>query len=162
MRYLTRAAVLAAWGLFFVSASVHAQGTGSSAPTDSTKVALIHQLLRETKSVEQSIAVMDASVAAQRAANPRIPATFWDHFQAAVHARQGELEDLITGVYDRHFTTDDVKQLLAFYRTPVGQKVVAALPAITQESMVVGRDWGSRIGASVAAQLQSEGTLPNP
>jgi hypothetical protein len=43
-------------------------------------------------------------------------------------------------IYRKHFTSDDIKALLAFYRTPSGQKFLTEMPALVQESMRAGSD----------------------
>jgi hypothetical protein len=129
---------------------------------DSAKTALIHELLVMTHAVDQALSTMEAALPAQRAANPRIPAVFWDHFLTQARARRGDLEAMIAGAYDRHLSSDELRQLIAFYRTAVGQKVLAELPAIMQESMQAGQEWGQRLGASVAAQLAGEGIRITP
>ena len=65
------------------------------------------------------------------------------------------LEELVP-VYDKYYTLADLKTVNAFYETPTGQKVLAALPQITQESMQIGQAWGQRIGAQIMAEAQQE------
>ncbi len=45
------------------------------------------------------------------------------------------LLDAMEPVYQKHFTKGDIDALIAFYSTPVGQKMLVELPAITQEAM---------------------------
>lgn len=159
MRLSVRSSI-AAFLAFGVASSVGAQAAPTS--RDSSKVALIRELLSVTHAVDQSMIAMEAMVPAQKAANPRIPAVFWDRFLAQARARRGELEEAIVVVYERHFSTNEIVQLLAFYRTPIGQKVLSTLPAVLQESVVAGQEWGQRIGAAIGAQLESEGVHIKP
>jgi hypothetical protein len=46
------------------------------------------------------------------------------------------LKDMVP-VYQRHLTKSDSDELIAFYSSPVGQKVLRELPAITSEAMQV-------------------------
>lgn len=144
--------------------TLSAQGQSSSQPQahDSAKVVLIHQLLTSTHAVDLAISTIESSVPAQRAANPRIPAVFWDRFLAESRNRRGELEDLIVSVYEHHFSSEELRQLISFYQTPVGQKMISETPSIMQESMQAGRQWGGHLGASIASQLESEGTHLSP
>jgi hypothetical protein len=50
------------------------------------------------------------------------------------------LNDLIP-IYQRHLTKPDCDELIAFYSSPVGQKLMRALPAITSESMQVSTNY---------------------
>ena len=39
-------------------------------------------------------------------------------------------------IYAKYYTTDDLKQLIAFYKGPLGQKHIKATPALMEDSMV--------------------------
>ena len=138
-------------------ARAEAQTAAGGVPPDSAKVAIIRQLLDETHAIDLAVTAMETSLPVQRAANPRIPAVFWDRFVALVHTRRDSLASTFIDVYSRHFSTEDVRQLLAFYRTPVGQKLLAETPAITRESIMAGQAWGAQLGMEVARQLSAEG-----
>lgn len=45
------------------------------------------------------------------------------------------VEDLTYKIYDKHFTTAEIKEMTAFYRTPTGQKLLKSMPEIMQESL---------------------------
>ena len=42
-------------------------------------------------------------------------------------------------LYARHFTVDEIRQLAAFYRSPIGVKMLATMPAVMSESMALGQ-----------------------
>ena len=46
-----------------------------------------------------------------------------------------EMMQAMVPAYQKHFTKGDMDALVAFYSTPVGQKVLRELPAITAEAM---------------------------
>jgi hypothetical protein len=139
-----------------------AQAAPSALPRDSVKLVLIRQLIKEAHTGDQTIATMELTLPSQRSANPRIPAVFWDRFIAQARSRKGEFEDMVAVIYDRHFTTDELRQIHDFYQTPVGRKMLETLPALTRESMLAGQDWGRRIGEDVGKQLAAEGVKFEP
>jgi len=67
-----------------------------------------------------------------------------------MNSRVNEMVDQITALYARTFNVDELHALTAFFRSPAGQKYVQMIPAITQESMVIGQ----RFGQSVAKEMQ--------
>jgi uncharacterized protein len=73
-----------------------------------------------------------------------------------VNKRSAELVDATAVVYVRHFTVDEMRQLTAFYREPIGQKLLEKLPAITQESMGVGQKFGQVVAAELQARIVEE------
>ncbi len=60
-------------------------------------------------------------------------------------AQQADLNTQIIDVWANNFSVDDLKGLKAFYATPLGQKLIATLPAVTQQGMAAGQAWGQRI-----------------
>ena len=50
-----------------------------------------------------------------------------------------QVTEQLVGIYDKHYTDDDIKSLLQFYGSPVGQKVAAATPQIAREIQAASR-----------------------
>ena len=82
----------------------------------------------------------------------QIPEAFWTELDKEID--YNELLNKLLPVYDAHYTHDDIKALLAFYRSPIGQKSIRELPAIMQESSAIGRAWGEAAGRRVAEKIQ--------
>ena len=61
------------------------------------------------------------------------------------NARLDEMLERMAPIYARNFTVDELKDVTAFYRSPIGQKLVSRLPAISKESFAVGQDFGRQI-----------------
>ena len=74
----------------------------------------------------------------------------------SMNARVNEIIDQIAAVYARNFTAEELREVLAFYRGPTGQKFVQKLPAITQESMLIGQRFGQSIGGEIRARMIEE------
>ena len=83
-----------------------------------------------------------------------MPEEFWSKLQQKMDIR--ELIEKIIPIYDKYYTLDDLKAINAFYGSPAGQKVLANLPKVMQESMKVGQEWGERIGRQAADEVQQE------
>ena len=71
-------------------------------------------------------------------------------------ARSDELINIIAGIYARNFTAAEIRQVRDFYRGPVGQKFVEKLPAITQESMTAGQNWGHAVASEMRTKIIEE------
>jgi hypothetical protein len=71
-------------------------------------------------------------------------------------ARLGELTDQIVVVYATNFTVAEMKDIIAFYRGPTGQKLLAKGPVIAQQSMAAGQQLGAQIGRELQSRIIEE------
>jgi len=82
---------------------------------------------------------------------PKAQDDFADQFIAAV--KLDEFVELLIPVYSRHLSEQEVDGLLAFNRTPLGQKVLKTLPIIMAECQVAGEQWGSELGIRIGRDI---------
>ena len=146
-------------------ASLVLVASSSSAQTpapDAGKVAVIRQILQETHAADQIVSAIEVSLPAQRAANPKIPAAFFDRLVEAARAQRGELMEALVPVYARRFEMPELEALLAFYKSPLGRRLVEIQPTFLRDSFEVGQAWGMRIGAAIGEQLAKEGIQIQP
>ena len=71
-------------------------------------------------------------------------------------ARANEMMEKIAVVYASNFTVAEMKEFIAFYRTPSGQKLVAKQPLIMQQSMAIGQQFGGAIGRDLQTRIIEE------
>jgi uncharacterized protein len=67
-----------------------------------------------------------------------------------------ELTDASARIYATHFTEQELKDLLAFYQSPLGQKELAEEPKVLDESMVYAGDWADKTAGDVMAKMRDE------
>lgn len=133
------------------------------ASVDAATTATIRHLLDLTGASKVALRGMDATVPAQRAANPQIPAVFWDAFLARAHRDISQLVDSLVPIYASHFTRPQLDQLVQFYESPIGRHLAEVQPLITEESIQAGQRWGGAIGRGVGDSLAHAGVkLQNP
>jgi hypothetical protein len=103
---------------------------------------------------DQMVGLVEAQIAALvLQANPgaedKVNRAVADVILPALKRRIPEYLDLAAGVYADHFTRAELDQLVSFYKSPLGQKLVREqdelVPAMTQMS----RDWVNRVGNEV-------------
>jgi hypothetical protein len=70
--------------------------------------------------------------------------------------RQPEIIALMAQAYASHFTEAELNELLAFYRSPTGKKLVTELPAVLEESFGRARAWGAKTSDEFIAALRVE------
>ena len=64
--------------------------------------------------------------------------------------------DLVIPAYDRYYSDDEVKGLIQFYETPLGQKALSVHPKLVGELQEAGRKWGEGIGRQSMLEVLSE------
>jgi uncharacterized protein len=71
-------------------------------------------------------------------------------------SRVDELVDASARIYARHFTEAELRNLLTFYQTPLGRKVIAEEPKALDESMAYAGAWGDKLSEEVIARMREE------
>jgi hypothetical protein len=64
--------------------------------------------------------------------------------------------DATARIYATHFTEPELKQLLAFYQSPLGQKMVAEDPKVIDESMHNAAQWADNLSDDVMVKMRAE------
>ena len=96
--------------------------------------------------------------------NPQISSQYWDN--SLKHVDYNELVQKLVPVYSKHFTEQEIVDLLNFYNTSTGKKMIEKMPAILEESMEIGRKWGielaQKIEEEISVSTKSEYSSPPP
>jgi len=64
--------------------------------------------------------------------------------------------DELVGIYDKHFTEDEIKGLLQFYGSPLGQKVAAEMPKISRETQAATRAASTKAAKDALAEMKQQ------
>jgi hypothetical protein len=67
-----------------------------------------------------------------------------------------ELADKLADVYARNFSVDEIHDLIAFYRTPTGQKLLDRQSIVARESMTAGQQFGQALVLDLREQMTEE------
>jgi hypothetical protein len=119
----------------------------------------ILKLLRISGSEKLADQIMNAMIPQFQQLIPEIPNVFWIRFSEKLNI--DELLYACIPVYDKYYTHDEVKQLIAFYESSLGEKLVEVTPLLTQETMVIGQKWGEKLGQDIVNELIKEGYVEN-
>jgi hypothetical protein len=71
-------------------------------------------------------------------------------------AKRGEVLDAVARAYAKHFTEQELKDLLLFYKTPLGQKFSKEEPAAIEEGVRAAKDYGDTFAETVMGRMRSE------
>ena len=67
-----------------------------------------------------------------------------------------QVTEQLVSVYDKHFTEDEIKGLLQFYGSPLGQKVAAEMPKIGREIQSATRAASNKAAKEALAELKQQ------
>jgi uncharacterized protein len=67
-----------------------------------------------------------------------------------------ELTSEMAKLYATHFTEAELKEILAFYKTPVGMKLLAEQPKVGEEGLKFAQDWANTLSDQVIAKMRDE------
>jgi hypothetical protein len=74
----------------------------------------------------------------------------------ALAGREKEIGEQMARIYASDFTEQELKDLVAFYKTPLGQKLLAQEPRTVQASMGFMNQWAQSFSDTVANEIRSE------
>ncbi len=67
-----------------------------------------------------------------------------------------ELNNEGARLYAVHFTEPELKDILAFYKSPIGKKLVAEQPKVADESIRFAQEWANRLSDEVIPKIRDE------
>ncbi|GAB3681049.1 DUF2059 domain-containing protein [Salinisphaera aquimarina] len=65
------------------------------------------------------------------------------------------LYSVLYPVYEKHFNIFELNELVTFYESPLGQKLVRVSPQLLTESLSLGREWGLSLVPEIIDRVQT-------
>jgi len=128
------------------------------------KKALIDEMLRVTGAANLGEMMANAFVGqmtnALKSSQPDLDPKAYDIIGEEVNqliheevTERNALNDMMYPIYHRHLLSSDIKELIKFYQTPVGRKVIETMPVVFQESTAAGQKWGETLGPEIQRRI---------
>ena len=70
--------------------------------------------------------------------------------------RFDELVNDVARNYAIHFTEQELKDLLAFYKSPAGEKLISEQSKVVEASMKFAQDWANKLSDEVIGKMREE------
>jgi len=136
---------------------------GAQAPADPAAVAEAQTLMEKAGMRELTRQVARATLEQYRVAleqaNPgrtEDVAAVLALLDSELSKRMPKIMEAYARIYTLHFTLDELRQLNAFYDSPIGRKLVQETPGISAEAMAVGQAFNHEITTEVLRSLTPE------
>lgn len=114
-------------------------------PADSLKRIAIRRLLAVQRTDSLLLAGIESAFAkraAKQVPAPDMPAGFLDSLRSRVRRDIGQFIERLVPVYDSLYTATEVNDLLAFYQTRLGQRLLETQPRLVDATMLLAQQWG--------------------
>ena len=89
---------------------------------------LVVELLQLVNAKKQSQEILNSMI-------KMLPEDVRNSFKKALNP--DEMIELITPVYEKYLTAEDLESIIKFYKSPAGKKLLEAQPKIMKDSMIV-------------------------
>lgn len=70
--------------------------------------------------------------------------------------RSEEINSEVAKLYAAHFTEGELKELLAFYKSPVGTKLISEQAKVAEEGLKFAQDWANKLSDQVIIRMRDE------
>ena len=149
--------LLFALTLTLVASPAFAQKKEQAAATkkEAAKQKDIRKLIKLTGMKDMMLPFVDQMFTQLKTIYPDVPAKKWAQLKKKVQL--DSLVDEIGQVYAQEFSHKEIKEIIAFYETPVGRKTLKKMPVIMQKSQALGQQWGMQIGQMIDTDLRNSG-----
>lgn len=153
--------------MFGICGNLSAQSGATQAPAQTEnqkkeisaeKKADILKMLKLTGASEMGKQALTQMLAMQKQQNPNVPDKVWQDFMAEVD--MNELVELTIPSYDKHFTHDEIKEIIKFFESPIGKKMIVTQPLVMRDSAIEGQKWGMKLASRMAQRLKDKGYTP--
>jgi hypothetical protein len=115
----------------------------------------IIRLLRMTGATQGAEQAVDLMLPSLKHAMPQVPQSVWQELRSEV--REEDMIELTYQIWDKHFTAQEIRDLIRFYQSPTGQKIIRETPALQQESLAAGQKWGNQLVSRLLNRLKEKG-----
>lgn len=114
----------------------------------------IRALLETTGSGSLGKQMIQQMLPAMKKMAPNAPEDFWTDFMKEINP--DDIIAMTIPVYQKNFTEEDLLETIAFYKSPVGQRLIAKLPIVLQESTQIGQQWGQELAKRTIERAQKQ------
>jgi hypothetical protein len=123
-------------------------------PNSAKEPFLARKFLELTRTDALGRQTIEAIVRQVRPDVPNVPVTFWEEFLKTTDPH-GIIDELAP-VYEKHFTPAELAELIKFYESPVGQKLLQVQPQLNRDALRAGQIYGTKVTNELMRQLKEK------
>jgi uncharacterized protein len=130
---------------------------------DAPNIALAKQLLTVTNAMQVFTPLIPGVIEQSRLLylqqNPGLGKDLTEiatKIRADLQPRLSELIDAMAKMYADAFTEQDMKEIITFYQSAAGKKLLAEQPKLVDSSMSFAGDWANKLSEEVTTKMREE------
>jgi hypothetical protein len=144
--------------IIFLVSFILLTGSFSFAQDNTSYKSTLSKMMEASGSQNAYKAVIKQSIIMFKQQKSEIPAEFWTEFeQNLTKSSFDHLLDMIFPIYQKYMSEQDLKDLIAFYQSPIGKKLAEKTPFIAADSMQAGQEWGKKLAEDILKKIQEKG-----
>jgi hypothetical protein len=162
VRYVIRVVCTAGFGGMLFAIAAGGQGRAPVAPS-AAAIAAAAEILSIKDGLKMFepivIGVIEQHKNLMEQANPLLSrdlAEIASKLRVELGPRRAELDADVIKIYAQSFTEQELKDLLAFYKSPLGRKVIAQEPQVLDKSMARASEWADSLAQEVVQKMRAE------
>ena len=125
---------------------------------EARKRKLAVQVMEVTGATANQGMVADSMVAQLKPFFPTVPEETWSEVKLAFDAEQ--LVEMSIPIYMRNFDEAELEELVEFYQSSLGKKVIERMPVVMQESTMAFQAWNREKLTTAIEDLKARGYEP--
>ncbi len=139
-----------------------------AAEVSQEKKQLIDTLLLQTGQSAEQVGKLMASQYVQQitkvletsnpSVEPKVITVMSDEVNTIINeeiVENGRFTQLLYPIYDKHFSSDDLRKMIELNNTEFGKKLIKVMPQITQEALKAGQEFGQSLAPKINDRLQA-------
>ncbi|RPE12994.1 DUF2059 domain-containing protein [Chitinophaga lutea] len=121
------------------------------------KAESVKELAALTGMRQLMVQMMDQLFAQFKAQMPDVGDTAWAEMRKEIVV--DELLEMMVPVYQKNFSEEEMREMIGFYKTPLGQKMIQRLPSVMREAGEMGNVWGQNTAKRMLKRLKEKGLI---
>jgi hypothetical protein len=120
--------------------------------TASLKEQKIRELLSIMGENERYVQMQKSMIDAICKSNPRVKKETLTEMASQINPK--EIVELVIPIYEKYYSVEDIDQIIAFYKSPTGQKILQVIPKLMQETMEVVIKWSQEKTQEILKKME--------
>lgn len=125
-----------------------------TAPEHPITVEQVHEMLQLTHADRLKEELTHGMMGYWQRSMPFVPQDVMTDLETSMNGI--DIDAMAVKAYQAHISTEDAAQMIAFYKTPAGERVIAAMPGIERQLQEDGARQGMQVAQQVMQRHQTE------